>query len=184
MNPSEIERLLPSVFQRTLDAGSPLAAILDAMAALHAPSEQALATLDRIFNAYRTPDAFVPYLAHWLDLDRFLPESATRPEAGEPIPAPLAARLGRWRELIAAAAQLSQWRGTAYGLCQFLETATGTTGFQVDEAVPGPDGLPRPYHIRVRAPDAARPETALIERIVEQEKPAYVTWELEFVASP
>jgi hypothetical protein len=88
--------------------------------------------------------------------------------------------LGRLRELIAQAAFLSQWRGTSRGLLRFLEAATGVQGFAIDEQVPGPDGLPRPFHLRVRAPQTTKPYSVLIERIIEIEKPAYVTYELAF----
>ena len=39
----------------------------------------------------------------------------------------------------------------------------------------GSDGRPKPFHIRVRAPQEAAPYRVMIERIIESEKPAYVT---------
>src|SRR5262249_49938521 len=88
---------------------------------------------------------------------------------------------GRLRELVASAAYLSRWRGTRKGLLRFLEVATGLKGFDVDENVAGPDGRVRPLHVRVLAPHAAEPYQALIRRIVDLEKPAYVTYDLAFV---
>jgi phage tail-like protein len=178
MRRSEIERLLPEVFQRTLTPGGPLGAVVDAMEALHAPCEAVLAEVDRTFSAWRAPDRFVPALARWVDLDRLVATGADGADApGERRPS---TSLGRLRELIATAAYLSQWRGTAHGLTLFLTTATGQSGFVIEEALAGPDGRPRPFHIRVRAPAGAAPHRALIERIVEQEKPVYVTWDLDF----
>ena len=184
MNRGEIERLLPEVFQRTLAPGSPLGAVLDAMEALHAPSEAVLAAVAQTFSAYQAPDGFVPFLAGWVDLDRLLRPASPTAGPAEQAARAFAGGLGRLRELVAAAAYLSQWRGTAHGLTLFLTTATGLGGFRVDEAVAGPDGLPRPFHIRVSAPAASAPHRALIEQIVEQEKPAYVTAEIEFAPSP
>lgn len=184
MQRTEIERLLPEVFRRTLAPGSPLGALLDATEALHAPSEAVLAEIERYLSPYRAPDHFVPVLARWVDLDRFL--TSAPPAAADPGmqgQRALATGLGRLRELIAAAAYLSRWRGTARGLTLFLATATGLHGFEVDEQVVGPDGLPRPFHIRVSAPAGAAPYRTLIERIIEQEKPAYVTSELQFPPS-
>ncbi len=63
---------------------------------------------------------------------------------------------------------------------RFLETATGSQGFEIDEQVPGPNGQPRPFHLLIRAPAQAARCATLVERIVEMEKPAYVTYELEF----
>ncbi|HVR84197.1 MAG TPA: hypothetical protein VMU54_07800, partial [Planctomycetota bacterium] len=88
--------------------------------------------------------------------------------------------LGRLRELVAGAAYLSQWRGTWRGLGRFLEIATGVSGFTVEESVAGTDGELIPFHIRIGVPRNARVHRTLIERIITLEKPAYVTFELDF----
>lgn len=163
MKSAEIARLLPGVFQRTVRAGSPLAALLAAMEALHAPSEAVLSELDALFDPRRAPERFVPFLARWVDLDL-----------------PVTTGLGRLRELVAAGVELSRWRGTARGLLLFLSTATGRRDFELDERVSGADGRPRPFHIRVRAPGELAPHRTMLERIIEMEKPAYVTYELHF----
>ena len=160
----EIERLLPGVIQRTLPESPLLVGLLDAMAQLHAPSEAALEELPANFDPRRAPDAFIPFLARWVDLDL-----------------PVTTGLGRMRELIASAVELSQWRGTARGLLRFMEVATGETGFRVDDRVPDPKtGRPRPFHVRVIAPQGLEPHRPMLERIIELEKPAYVTYELRF----
>jgi len=163
MRRREIERLLPGVVQRTLSESPLLVAYLEAMSALHAPSEAVLEGLATNFDPRRAPDAFVPFLARWVDLAL-----------------PVTTGLGRMRELVASAVELSQWRGTARGLLRFLEVATGETGFRVDERVPGPNGRPRPFHVRVIAPASVEPHRPMVERIIELEKPAYVTYELVF----
>lgn len=177
MKRNEIEGLLPDVIRRTAYPGSVLAALLDVMEAHHAPSEEVLATLDSFFDPYRTPDEFVPYLAGWVDLLRFLDEA---PEGSNLGDVTFAGGLGRLRELIAAAAHLTRWRGTAHGLVLFLETATGVSGFVIEEDVTGPDGRLVPFHLRVVAPADAQPAEILIRQIVQMEKPAYVTFELAF----
>lgn len=181
MKRKEVERLLPGVFQRTVVPGAPLLGVLEVMEALHEPSEAVLANLDATFDPLRTQDEFVPFLARWVYLERLFEQSSgigrTSPTRTD---SPISTGLGRLRELIAAAAYLSKWRGTSRGLLLFLETATGLTGFVIEENVRGPDHLPRPFHLRIGVPGAAKPHSALIERIVEQEKPAYVTYELEF----
>src|SRR4051812_38010366 len=98
MQRREIERLLPGVIQRTLSESPLLVGFLEGMGALHAPSEAVLETLAANFDPRRAPDAFVPFLARWVDLS--LPVSTGQ---------------GRMRELIASAVELSQWRGTARG---------------------------------------------------------------------
>jgi phage tail-like protein len=182
MKQEEIKGLLPEVFTRTLRPGGPLAALLGVMEAMHTPSEEALRRLHTYFDPYLAPDEFVPYLAGWVDLDLLLSaQSAALPsQAGEPPPVALSTGVGRLRELVAAAAYLSKWRGTARGLLLFLETATGAAGFSVDERVPDAHGRARPYHIKVCAPAETAPHEALIRRIIALEKPAYVTYELEF----
>jgi len=174
---AQIKRLLPSVFQRAVKPGNPLFAILEVMEAMHAPSELALDRLNITFDSHRAPDAFVPYLASWVDLEVLLDV----PRSQGPMSMPsLSTGIGRLRELAATAVTLSQWRGTRKGLCLFLETATGATGFEVEEQVTGSDGKVRPFHLRVAAPKELAAHRILIERIVELEKPAYVTYELHF----
>ena len=172
MKQTEIERLLPTVFQRTLTPGSPLAGLLDVMAQLHQPSETVLAQFEAILDPYQAPPAFVPFIASWLDLERFFTQ---QPEKLDTTTAErlFATGSGRLRELTADAAFLSKWRGTAKGLTRFLETATGVPGFVVEEQI-------RPFHIRIQAPEAALIYRPLIERIIELEKPAYVTYALDF----
>lgn len=179
MKRTEIEQLLPVVYQRTVSERSPLTALLEVMEVLHEPSEAALQNLDATLDPRRAPDAFVPYLARWVDLEPLF-ERFPHEYSAERQRQPITTGLGRLRELVATAAQLSRWRGTAKGLLLFLETATGVPGFAVDEVVPGADGLPRPYHVRVRAPAATAEHRILIERIIELEKPVHVTYELEF----
>jgi phage tail-like protein len=177
MKRTEIEQLLPGVFQRTMQEGTLLFALLEVMEALPAPDEAILDQLDMYFNPYCTPDAFVPFLASWIDLDRLLLEvpEEFKDQASPPLPS----GMGRLRELVAAAPFLAQWRGTAKGLLRFLETATGIQGFSLDEHALGPDNRPRPFHLLVRLPPAANVYRMLIERIIESEKPAYVTYELQ-----
>jgi len=181
MKRSDIEQLLPSVFQRTLRPGRPLGALLETMEALHAPSEDILARLDELFNPRRTRDNLVPVLARWVDLG-FLLE---RP-GGDKLRAPpldsISTGLGRLRELIASAATLSKWTGTAQGLRRFLEIATGEKGFEILEnkvrVNDGKDTVDRPFHLTVIVPESLQAHRDLIRRIVESEKPAYVTYSL------
>jgi phage tail-like protein len=178
MKRKEIEQLLPVVFQRTIHPGSPLLTLLEVMEALHVPSEEILAHLEDYLNPYRAPDRLVPFLAYWVDLGRLLQYA---PGTFAPTsPSAFPSGLGRLRDLVMQAAYLSKWRGTARGLLHFLEVATGMVGFSIDEQVPGADGRPLPFHMQVQAPAAAESYRALVEAIVEMEKPAYVTYELVF----
>ena len=178
MKRAEIAQLLPTVFQRTLAEGNPLTALLEVMEVLHAPSEAVLAQLDAIFDPRRTTDEFVPYLAYWADLTRLFEESDNRNQFAFSR-ASLASGIGRLRELVASTAYLSQWRGTKKGLLLFLQTATGMAEFEIDENV-GFDGQPKAFHLSVRAPKESAQYQELIERIVDLEKPAFVTYEVSF----
>jgi phage tail-like protein len=171
MKHSEIAYLLPGIFQRTLGPESPMDAMLCAMETLHAPVEEILEQLDSICASHRTPEAFVPFLARWVDLERIF---APREEADNVI----STGLGRLRELIRSAAYLSKWRGTRQGLQRFLETATGVTGFLIEEPPA------QPFHLRIIAPQEVEVHRALIERIVDVERPVYATWEVQFGGKP
>jgi phage tail-like protein len=179
MKQNEIARLLPEVFRRTIYPGSPLAALLAVMEELHAPSEDVLEHLDDYFDPYRAPDRFVSFIAQWVDLGSLL-GNTDDPEASLLTLFPTG--LGRLRELVAAAAFLSKWRGTARGLLTYLEMATGVEGFEIDESVIDETGHTIPFHLRIRAPAETEPYRELIERVIEIEKPAYVTYELDFAS--
>jgi phage tail-like protein len=156
----------------------PLLAVLKVMEALHAPSEAILQRLDAVFDPRRTHGDFVPVLAHWVDLQDLVidPRPGMRGRRARRWSAIETARL---RELVANAARLSKWRGTAKGLRMLLEITTGETGFEIEEQVLGADRQPKPFHFRVRIPKTLARQTAMIERIIELEKPAHVTYETQ-----
>src|SRR3954470_10048359 len=141
MKRTAIESLLPGIIRRTLVPGNPASGFLDVMEQLHAPSEAVLDSLATSFDPRRTRAEFVPLLARWVNLDRILDDGSRR--------SAIRIEPGRIRELTAIAARLSRWRGTCRGLLLFLETATGTRGFAIDEQVPARNGAIRPFHIRV-----------------------------------
>jgi phage tail-like protein len=170
MQRADLEALLPAVVRRTAVAGSPLDALLEVMAEMHAPVEAVLDDLGDTFDPYRCPDRFVPFLAHWLDLSRYL--------TGTVDPDGLPSGLGHLRSLVASAAGLAKRSGTVGGLVRFLEIATGVAGFAVDEEVVDAGGEVRPFVARLHLPDAARGQVDLINRIVDAEKPAYLVVEL------
>jgi len=180
MRQAEIARLLPEVFQRTLEPGAALSAWLAVMEDLHAPSEAVLATLETHFDPWQAAERLLPMLADWVDLTRFMGHTAVADGGSQDL---ISTGNGRLRELIASALALSQLRGTRLGLQRFVEIATGLTGFEITENARSGDGEPKPFHISVYAPPAASEHESLIRRIVEQEKPAYVTCALFFGAN-
>jgi len=178
MNKSRIQELLPKVFQRAVRPGSPLQALLEVMEQLTDPPEEKLAELDRYVDPYRAPEDFVVFLARWMDLQRFFSSSTRRRlEAGEQVD-PLPSGSGRLREILSQAARMLAERGTRDGLIGLLETATGVRGFNVDESPTDETGKTIAFHIRVHVPPEANAYLDFVRRIVEAEKPAYLTYEL------
>lgn len=171
MRPADIALLLPSVMRRTIDGaeGDVLLALLEAMAAMHGPAEAVVAGLPGHFDPRVTGDGMVAFLASWADLDRV---ASVGPDGVWTLPT----GLGHLRELVATSIEVSRTRGTRAGLVRFLETATGTTGFEVLDAS---DGVQREFHLVVRLPPEAEPWRALVAQLVEAEKPAHLTFELE-----
>jgi phage tail-like protein len=172
MQQADIAALLPEVIRRGVVLGGPLDAVLAVMEALHAPAERALGELEDTFHPYRCEDRFVPFLARWVDVDRFLTNDAH----GRPG---LPTGVGHLRELVAAAARLSKRQGTSRGLVALLETATGVPGFEVHEEVLDSTGTARPFVISLTVPAPAAAYLDLVRRIVNAEKPAYVVCEIE-----
>ncbi len=173
MDADRIALLLPEVYRRALRPGSPLDALLHVMAAQHAPVEGVLERFPDVLDPYLAPDRLVAYLARWVDLARWLDDD------GE-----LATGHGRLRVLVAASAALARRRGTAAGLQEALTLALGVPGITVDDRVPGPDGSPLPFVVRVTLPAAAAEHAALVERVVREEKPAHVVAEVAYAGAP
>ncbi|MCU1690318.1 MAG: repeat domain protein [Pseudonocardiales bacterium] len=167
MQQDEIVSLLPRVVQRSILPGEPLDALLAAMAGLQAPTEQLARDVQQLARPWQAPEAMLPYLARWLDVDGVL-------ALGGDGAYTLTGGTGQLRELIEAAAEIAQWRGTARGLALFLRSATGVDGFAIEETVLDEHGRPRPFVIRVVVPGAAADQRGVIERVIRLGKPAYV----------
>ncbi|MCA9948326.1 MAG: hypothetical protein KDE48_01645 [Anaerolineales bacterium] len=173
MEQYKIARLLPTIFQRTLAdeegllAGRPntLAALLAVMEQLHAPAEQVLQELAHYFDPDCVHAAFIPFLAYWVDKDILLDADGNFP-----------AGMQRMRDLILASVELSKMRGTRVGLRDFLATATGLKKDQITIT----DSIEQPFHFIVTCPNGDDKVKRLIVKIIELEKPAYVTYEISY----
>jgi len=177
MKHQEIKQLLPEIFQRTDQEGSPLYGLLEVMQAMTEPAEKTLQEVPKYFDPYSTPERFLPFLASWVDLDRYFPAYSDQLKDLNTIHLLDA---GHLRELIVAAPQLSKLRGTKSGMELFLKTATGIKNYKIEESITNKNRTSRPFHIKITAPNKAQKYRKLIENIIEQEKPAYVTYELKF----
>ena len=179
MTSEEICQLLPEVFQRAAVEGSPLAALTEAMQALHEPTDAALSSLAQALNPFTAPDRFVPFLARWVDMGWLLRTPGTGGEEG-PLELVPGLSMARLRLLIAHATALSQGRGTHHGLVTFLRLAVGLEGIEIQDWAPPGREAAAPFHLVVAAPAEARPMAGLIHTIMTFEKPAYATYELQF----
>jgi phage tail-like protein len=147
---------------------SPLAALLAVMEQLHTPVEDVIATMDAPFAAYRAPDPFVALLSMWVDLAWLLLPSP------DGVQVPLPGGVGRLRNLVDSASELSAQRGTATGLTRFLEVALGTSPVEV---LSDPD---RPFAATVRVPAALQGLESIIRRMIDDQKPAHLSYVLTF----
>jgi phage tail-like protein len=176
MDRALIPRFLPENYRlAAARPDAPLAAMLAVMEGLHAPAEAVIDHLDDFVSPNRAPDPFVLLLASWLGLDRYFDWSGDRPGKGNPR---FRTGTSRLRLLVAEAAELDRERGTHDALRRFLEIATGTRDFAIDEGAS--DGSARPFHFTVHAPAAARPLADFVARIVEGERPAHATYDIVF----
>ena len=173
MKADELARLLPAVLQSGAAQGSPMRALLEAMAALHQPDEDLLDRIGQHFDPRSCSSAMATYLASWVGIDWLLP--STGPPAGSTESFPTGA--GRLRETIATASQTTRWQGTERGLIMMLEAATGCRGFAI--TTPDPQSS---FRQRLLAPAEASTFAELVERIVRSEKPAHIVMDVVFAA--
>jgi phage tail-like protein len=167
MRSQTIKRLLPAAYQHAADDETVLAALLDAMEVLQAPDEELLGDFDAQFAPYTARDDFLAFLARWVALDHLV--GVRRSGSSDPLLIPST----QMRNLIAQAAALAQVRGTSDGMRRFLEIATGVPGFEIVET---PD---EPFHFVVRVPVDARAYAGLAKYIVNHEKPAATTADVQ-----
>ncbi len=173
MKQSEILELLPYVVQITCKSDNPLGVLLSLMEELHRPAEDILDTLDSLFDPRRTRDDMVRFLAYWINL-----EWLTEDLGGKSVR--FLIEPGRLRELIANAAYISKWRGTARGLQTFLSVALGAEEVQIEENT-SENSVHIPFHLSVKMPRYTEKFSTIIHQIIKKEKPAYATYELHFV---
>ncbi|NEO25436.1 MAG: phage tail protein [Kamptonema sp. SIO4C4] len=153
------------------------------------PDFNALLSLWGYLNPLTAPAAMLPFLAHWVGW-QWTPALSQQKQ----------------RRLIARAIELYRWRGTRWGLRQYLHIYTdlplddhlpevekhisiqelGGKGFILGETEMGGDALiggGRPYHfiVRLRHPPDQELDEMLIRKVIEQEKPAFCTYELYMV---
>jgi P2-related tail formation protein len=92
--------------------------------------------------------------------------------------------LERRRALIASAAYLYRWRGTRRGLSDYIRLYTGFAPRIVE---PGQERRERgeqplaahTFRVILEVPDPAQIDRALVEQIIEAEKPAHTAYALE-----
>ncbi len=151
------------------------------------PAVQTLDTLWAYLDALTAPEALLPFLAYW-------------------VAWPIDPRwsVQKQRRLIRQAMQIYRWRGTRRGLRLYLHLYTDLpldehlldeadkhiaieeafgNGFVLNSTHLGHDALiggGRPYHfiVRLRPDNSVQVDERLVRTIIEQEKPAFCTYEL------
>ncbi len=151
------------------------------------PSIQTLGFLWAYLDPLTTPETLLPFLAYWVGWPSDIPWD-----------------LGQQRRLIRRALEIYRWRGTRRGLKLYLHLYTGlpldspdtpeseqhisiqetfSQGFVLNSAQLGETtvvGGGRPFHFIVRLRSPTPLDEPLIRTIIEQEKPAFCTYELYF----
>jgi phage tail-like protein len=176
-------RFLPSLY-REVDFMGRLLAVFEQT---FEPAVQAMDTLWAHLDPLTAPQKLLPFLAHWVGWQA-LPQW------------PLADQ----RRLIRRAMEIYRYRGTRKGLSLYLHLYTGlplsdsdtpsseraiaieevfTRGFVLGETTVGEDAIlggGRPFHFRVRLRPLANQaiDETLVRTIIEQEKPAFCTYDL------
>lgn len=131
------------------------------------PIERVIDQIHLYFDPGLTPEGLLPWLATWVDL--VLNEKWT---------------IERRRALVRAAAELYRWRGTRYGLFEYIRIYTGVEPMidePTGEYTPNdPAALPaHVFRVILEVPDPAQIDRRLVESIIEAEKPAHTGYLLD-----
>lgn len=146
-------RYLPSIFQENEFLGR----YLRIFETIWEPLEWRQNHINLYFDPRTCPPSFLPWLASWLDM-------AVNPYWPE----------GRIRRLIAEAADLYRWRGTAYGLKRLIEVVTGLTPAITEEP-----SQPFVFRISLAIPPGSDVDARLIDDLVRTHKPAHAGYILD-----
>ena len=168
-SPHPIGVELPGLFQDD-DFTQRFCAALDEVLA---PVFITLDAIEAYVDPWLAPDDFLTWLSEWLgiEIEEDLAED-------------------RKRAMVASAATLYGWAGTARGIADLIETYTGVRPEVVDTGgsswspAPGGDlpGSPAMgVTVTLRVEDPAAIDTARVERVLRQSVPAHVVATLEIV---
>ncbi len=146
-------RYLPSIFQENEFLGR----YLRIFETIWEPLEWRQNHINLYFDPRTCPPSFLPWLAGWLDM-------AVNPYWPE----------GRIRRLVAEAADLYRWRGTAYGLKRLIEVVTGLTPTITEEP-----SQPFVFRISLAIPPGSDVDARLIDDLVRTHKPAHAGYILD-----
>jgi phage tail-like protein len=149
------------------------------------PAVDILQTLWAYLDPNTAPSQMLPFLAYWVGWPGQVPWDELKQ-----------------RQLIRRALEIYRWRGTQRGLQLYLHLYTGLPNdqirieesfnrtFELGQSQLGPMtmlGNGRPYHFSVRLTppqeEIDRLDEPLIRTIIEQEKPAFCTYDLRFDAT-
>lgn len=146
-------RYLPSIFQENEFLGR----YLRIFETIWEPMEWRQNHINLYFDSRTCPLSFLPWLAGWLDMtiNPYWPEA-------------------RIRRLIAEAADLYRWRGTAYGLKRLIEVVTGLTPAITEEP-----SQPFVFRISLTIPPGSDVDARLIDDLVRAHKPAHAGYILD-----
>lgn len=134
-----------------------LGRFLMGLEALWAPIEQLVDHFDFFIDSETTPAFFMEQLATWLGLtlDEKWPQA-------------------KRRAVLQEAGELYRWRGTRRGLSRYLEIYTGVEP-EIEEAADGAHH----FQVTLTVPDEESVDRATVDRIIQANKPAHTTYELE-----
>lgn len=176
-------RFLPTIYRQVDLIGR----LLKIFEQTFEPTVHAMDALWAHLDPLTAPETLLPFLAHWVGW-----------------PSEYSWSVAQQRQLIRHAIELYRWRGTRRGLMLYLHLYTGlpldpidtpeperhisiqemfTRGFVMGAASLGREALiggGRPFHfiVRLRSLEPNQIDEALVRRIIDQEKPAFCTYEL------
>ena len=131
------------------------------------PIERTVGNIADYLEPGLTPADFVPWLGSWLGVvvDARVPDE-------------------RKRELVRQAPELYRWRGTKRGLAHYLRLYTGYEPEIIEPAlseIASNRNLAFRFTVRIRVPRGEQIHRALVESIIDSEKPAFAACTLEIL---
>lgn len=170
MNKEKILALLPWIMRKNLKKDSPLDTIVSIMAGYVKPVDDKYTNLNDFFNPLLTTPEMVYHMACWFKVDWIFGRGTLGLITSQTLEGQKT--LLRLRRIVSDIEYIIWWKGTSKGLKFLLERVLDISDIEIEN---------HDFHFNIKIDKKHNLDLDLLNRVVEHEKPAPMTWSMELI---